>query len=801
MPFISHPLIKPDTVESKLYQEVIAAKVVEKGSTLVVAPTALGKTVIAVLVAAQVLARGKKILFLAPTKPLAVQHEKSFQKFLNIPEEEITVLTGTVTPAKRKALLEKCRVVSATPQSIQNDMVGDAISLGEFGLVVFDEAHRAIGNYSYVFIAEHYMRQAKEPLILALTASPGGEEEKIQSVCRNLFIKNVEIKTHEDEDVRDYVNKVNVEWVKVDLPPKFLEVKVHLERYQKEQIDAVKKMGLGIGKRYFSRTDMLMLQGQVRRELMSRGKTAPYLYSAASKIAALLKVAHALTLLETQGAAPLYEYMEKMIIDAEKGASKAVKNIVEDPHIIKAKRLVDELVKEGHMHPKLEALKHILVDQFAKNPSSKVIVFNHYRDNIIALGSYLEGIESIRAKRFVGQATKKEGDKGLTQKEQVQIIEDLKDGIYNCLIASSVAEEGLDIPQVDLVVFYEPVPSEIRMIQRRGRTGRKAEGKVIILLARNTRDEAFYYSSRAKERQMHATLKELQQPRAIPQKDPGQAMLGLDNSGIEEPLVKSSCNQNDSKRLAKQMTLDSFIEPNSDKVIIYADTREQASGVIMRLKDTDAVIRVKQLDVGDFVLSDEVVVERKTVEDFLSSVVDGRLFSQLVMMSSNYAAPLIILEGNPHELFTLRNIHENAIRGILSSIALNYKIPILYAANEEETAKYIYTIAKREQLGTEKEIRLRVGRKGLTLREQQQFLVEGFPLVGPGLAKALLKKFGNVRGIVTASLTELQEVEKMGPIKAKKIHEVLNSYFNEENKRQALPLEGDKGTLFHDEPL
>ncbi|VVC00433.1 3'-flap repair endonuclease Xpf [uncultured archaeon] len=763
MQYISHPFIKPETVESKLYQEVLAARVLEKGNSLVVAPTALGKTVVAVLVAADVIKNGGKVLFLAPTKPLAVQHEKSMKKFLNVPEEEIITMTGAVSPGKRRKIFETAKLISATPQSIQNDLVSGEISLKDFGLVVFDEAHRAIGDYSYVFIAEQYMKQAPNPLILALTASPGGEEEKIQSVCRNLFIKNVEIKTHEDEDVKDYVNKINVEWVKVDLPPKFLEVKVLLERFQKEQIDAVKKMGLGIGKRYFSRKDMLILQAKVRSELISNGSRSPHLYAAASKIAALLKVAHALTLLETQGIEPLVEYFDKMLYEAEKKSSKAVVTVMASDNILRAKKLVGELAEEKQVHPKLEALKRILVDQFIKKPESKVIVFNHYRANILSIADYLDGIDLIRAKRFVGQATKGE-DKGLSQKEQVEIIAELRDGTHNCLIASSVAEEGLDIPEVDLVVFYEPVPSEIRTIQRRGRTGRKGEGKVIILMARNTRDEAFYYAGRAKERKMHATLKQLQEPNAIPEKSAEWHHAPQGENG---------------KRLDQQMTLDSFVQQNADKVIIYADTREQASGVILRLKDTDAVIRVKQLEVGDFVLSDDVVVERKTVEDFLSSVVDGRLFSQLTMMSSNYSAPLIILEGNPQELFTLRNIHENAIRGILSSIALNYKIPILYASSEEETAKYLYTIAKREQLGSEKEIRLRVGRKGLTTAEQQQFVVEGFPLVGPSLAKALLKKFSNIRGIVNASIKELQEVEKMGPIKAKKLHEVLNANYAE----------------------
>jgi len=748
MEFISHPLIKPKTVESKLYQEVLAARVLEKGNSLVVAPTALGKTVVAILVAAEVLKAKKKVLFMAPTKPLAVQHEKSMKQFLNIPEEDITVLTGAISPEKRKEIFENSKLISATPQSIQNDLVSGKISLEDFGLVVFDESHRATGNYSYVFIAEQYMHKAKNPLILALTASPGGEEEKIQSVCRNLFIKNVEIKTHEDEDVKEYVNPIKVEWVRLELPPKFLEIKVLLERFQKKQIDTMKKLGFGIGKRYFSRKDMLQLQAQIRKEILTNAQKKPFLFTAISRIAALLKVAHALTLLETQGTESLNAYMKKMVADSAKAtASKAVKMITADENIQKAKNLSQNLVDEELVHPKLEALKHILIEQFDKNPKSKVLVFNHYRDNIRAVEKYLSKIDSIKPERFVGQATKGD-DKGLTQKEQVQIIQDLKKGKYNTLLASSVAEEGIDIPQIDLVIFYEPVPSEIRTIQRRGRTGRKSAGKAIILLAKDTRDEAFYYASLQKEKKMKIVLKQLQGSKAIPE-----------------------------KKLENQTTLTRYTEGYADKIIIYVDSREQASGVTVKLKEMDAVIQVKQLEVGDFVLSDEVVVERKTIEDFLSSLIDGRLFNQLTMMSSNYAAPLIILEGNPNELYTTRNIHENAIKAALASIALNYRVPILYTHDVQDTAKLVFLIAKREQLGSEKEIRLRVGRKGLTIPEQQQYILEGFPLVGPNLAKALLKKLGSIRSIVNATVKELQEVDKMGPKKAKKLLEVLNAYY------------------------
>ena len=188
---------------------------------------------------------------------------------------------------------------------------------------------------------------------------------------------------------------------------------------------------------------------------------------------------------------------------------------------------------------------------------------------------------------------------------------------------------------------------------------------------------------------------------------------------------------------------------------------------------------MQQLEIGDFVLSQDVIVERKTVADFLQSLIDGRLFTQLEKISS-YPSPLIILEGKKDDLFTTRAINENAIKAALMSITLNFRVPIIFTNDEEETADYLFLIAKREQLDRQKEISLRVGRKGLTLPEQQQFIVEGFPLIGPNTAKKLLKHFKSIKNIVNASDAELQEVDKMGPKKAKQIKEILEEEFKEE---------------------
>ncbi|MCX6801208.1 MAG: DEAD/DEAH box helicase [Candidatus Diapherotrites archaeon] len=756
MPFVSHPLVKPDTIEARLYQEVLVSCIVEKGNTLVVAPTALGKTVVAVMLATHILKEtpNSKILFLAPTKPLVVQHDKSFKKFLQIGSEKICAITGMVKPGEREKIYKEASIISATPQTIENDLLNGNLSLEDFGLVIFDEAHRAVGDYAYVFINLQLQKQNPRALVLALTASPGSEEEKIQDVCRNLSIKNIEIKNPEDFDVKEYVNEIEIDWIKVDLPAEFVEIKQLLENFMKKQLVLLKKLGVAKteNKRYYNRSRILEMQHQIRQRLMRHGKTQPSLYSAASACAALLKVAHAEELIETQGISTLKSYFEKMGEEARRGQSKAAKHIMADEGILTAIKITNKLFEQKIQHPKYKELKRIVLEQFEKKPNSKIIVFNHYRDSIKEVTGFLNAEEKIKATKFIGQATKGR-EKGMSQKEQQEILVALKEGKHNVLVASSVAEEGLDIPDVEMVIFFEPVPSEIRTIQRRGRTGRFGKGKMVVLMARNTRDEAFYWAARGKEKRMKQTLK-----------------------GMSTKMIGNAAEE--TKNILEQTTLDSFME-KSDKIIIFADSREGASTVIRELVGKEVAVRTKQLEVGDYVLSREVCVERKTVEDFINSMIDGRLFSQLIALRNSYEKPLLIVEGNMQELFTLRNIHRNAIIGALTSIALDYQVPIINTRDAKETAEFVYVIAKREQLGRDKEIGIRFGRKGLTVEEQQRFIVEGIPMVGPMLAKNLLKEFGSIKKIANAGEKELQKVENLGEKKAKQIFRVINEKFME----------------------
>jgi Fanconi anemia group M protein len=770
MSFLTHNLIKPDTVEARLYQEVLVSRIIDKGNTLAVAPTALGKTIVAVMLAAYTLEKnpGKKILFLAPTKPLVTQHEASFKKFFNIPENEIVSITGTVSIKERTEIYKNKKIINATPQTIENDLLSGKLNLKEFGLVIFDEAHRAVGDYAYVFVNLQLQKQNPNCLILALTASPGSEEEHIHDVCKNLSIKNIEIKDSNDSDVKPYVNEIEIDWVKVDLPKEFLTIKSHLEEFQKRQLIALKSLGFAQteNKRYYNKFRLLEMQANIRKRLMNKSETQPSLFFAASKCASMLKISHAEELIETQGVGALQNYFKKLIEEANHGKSKAARQIIADEDIKLAILLTNKLFNEKVQHPKYAELKKIILNQLHSNPKSKIIVFNHYRDSITEVVEFLtngEGSDIIKPRKFIGQATKGK-EKGMSQKIQQEVLDELRNDVHNVLVASSVAEEGLDIPAVEMVIFFEPVPSEIRTIQRRGRTGRHGKGKMIVLMAKNTRDEAFFWTAKSKERKMKETLHSMKKNDNFIPKSPAQTLLGSFNSEKKE----------------------------NDKIIIFADSREQASNIQKELFAHDDVkLITKALDIGDYILSKDVCVERKTIEDFVNSMIDGRLFSQLNSLRQNYSKPLVILEGSMTELFTLRNIHKNSILGALTSIALDYQVPILNSKDSKETAEMLYVIAKREQKNNNKEVRIRVGRKGLTLSEQQRFIVEGFPSVGPTLAKSMLEKFGSIKNIADATEKDLQEVENLGKKKARLIQKVLRENYDE-NRSTLKELEGDK---------
>lgn len=712
----------------RLYQENIVHTSLTK-NTLVVLPTGLGKTAIAMMLAVNRLNNYKnsKILFLAPSKPLVAQHLKTFKKYF---DARMNIFTGEIKPELRKELYTESEIIFSTPQTIANDIIGKRINLKEFSLLVLDEVHKCVGNYDYVFIAKEFNRISNYPRILGLTASPGSDKAKIDEVRKNAFIEEIEIRNNEDPDVKPYVQEVNIDWVKIDLPSKFLEVKKFLDGSLRERLESLKGWGLiGSSQTLVGKGQLLDLQARIHGKI-ARGFKDIKLWEGISLTAQCIKINHAIELLESQGVGSVYKYMNGIFESAETTKIKAVRKLVRDINFKSAFIKCKNLYEEGIEHPKLDELKKIVSKEMVSD-KVKIMIFTQYRDTAKLIEKILNDI-NIKSKIFVGQQ-KKEGS-GMSQKEQIKLVEDFKENKFNVLVSTNIGEEGLDIPEVNLVLFYEPIPSGIRYIQRKGRTGRQSKGKVVILIAKNTRDEVFHWTALNKEKKMYKLLK----------------------------------NINDKISLEKQPTLASF--SNNDKLKIVVDHRER--GIVGALKELDLDVEIKTLKAGDFALSEKVGIELKTKEDFVNSIIDGRLLKQLKLLRENFEVPLLIIQGE-EDIYSMRNVHPNAIRGMLSTITVSYNVPILYSQNVKDTAAILKVIAKREQDPNLKSFYLRNERKPLTLKEQQEYIIESLPGVGPNLSKSLLKNFKSVKSVFGASIENLKEVDRIGKKKAEGIRKVI----------------------------
>lgn len=749
---IAHPRIAEGAIARRDYQVAIAHEAAKR-NTLVILPTGMGKTVVALLVAADRLEQAPgKILLLAPTKPLVEQHAGFFAASLKAGKVE--VFTGETPPEARELAYRTADVVCSTPQVVQNDIVAGRFDLGGVTLLIVDEAHRAVGNYAYVFIADAYRRQHLAGRVLALTASPGARPEKIREVTDNLGIEGVEVRTEQDEDTRPYVQDTDVEWKLVAVPESLKRAATLLRAMYDEAVQALRLAG-GIPPhiRLVSRKALLDAQRVLQARVRS-GEQDATLFRALSAQAAALKLAHALELVETQGVGATLQYIERLLADT----SKAAKAIMTDP---RTKQAVGLLGDSKVDHPKLRQVAVLLRQQLKEKPDARILVFTNFRDTAEVLVEALRSVETVKPARFVGQASRSETDRGLSQKKQVELIERFKAGEFNVLVATSVAEEGLDIPQVDLVVFYEPVPSEIRAIQRRGRTGRKRAGRVVILVTKDTRDEAYNWASRGKEKKMRREIEAL------------RTVFRTVNASEESDEWKKSALAS-ARPLERKLTEFNTPRAKEDPIVVIADHREFAGAVVRELSKLGVVVKPETLEVGDYVLSDRVAIERKEAADFARSLADGRLFPQARALRDAYAAPLVVLEGDG---LLAPGFGADALYGAIAALATGLRVGVVTTKDAAETARLLAAIARREQLGEKRPLAVRQDKGPMGEDERLRFLVEGLPGVSAVLSRRLLEHFGTVKAIADASVEELIEVEGVGTTIAGGIHRALRTQY------------------------
>jgi len=752
--FISHPLIKRNFVSRREYQEVIFINCLNH-NCLVVIPTGLGKTIIALMLAVHRLTEktNSKVIFLAPTKPLVDQHYKTFLNLTLLTPDSLQIYTGATPPEKRKSTWSQTRVAFMTPQVLQNDLISGLYSIKDVSLIIFDECHRAVGDYAYCFIAKKYKESGSSHQILGLTASPGSTQEKINEIKENLFINHLEIRTDNDSDVKPYVQKVDNRWIKIKLPSEFIEIKRLLEVKLRSIYKWLKEKGLinsfDINK--ITRKNLLQLNNTINRRLSaSRDDDERFRMFNAKKLQAnAIRISYMLELLETQGVHALKDYFVKNEEKIKSNtANKSLKELYVDRDIKKAMGYTNEIISKGMVHPKLEKLKELLTSQLQENSDSRVLVFTHFRDSVNNIVRYFEEDDIIRAHKFVGQAHKGT-DKGLTQKAQIKLLEEFKEGTYNTLVGTSVAEEGLDIAECDMVIFYDVVPSAIRSIQRRGRTGRKKEGKVYILMAEGTRDEGYYWAEKVKEKNMRESLKEIKNSETKSKK--GQASL---LNFIEKP-------QNDVGSTQKVEGAEQFE--------IVCDNRETASPVVRNLSLMGVNLRLEQLSVADYVISNRVGIERKTSKDFTDSLKDGRLFKELKTLMEMYERSILVLEEDP---FTDSNLSDNAIYGAISSIILNFGIIIYKTKDAKETAMFLYQLAKKEQTESSSTLKLRFDKAPIENSRLLEYIVAGIPGVNALRAKNLLNELKTLQNIFLADIPDLTKVENIGKKIGQEIYKI-----------------------------
>lgn len=497
--------IKPRKYQSEIYENC------KDKNCLVVLPTGIGKTLIALMLSIYTQKKfpGSKTLFLAPTRPLAEQHLAYFKKHLPELFAELVLFTGKIDAPKRKELWQTSDIIFSTPQCIGNDIKNNLYTLEEVSLLIEDECHRCLKNYAYTYVAEKYKEQAKNKRILGLTASPGTDKTTIQQIAKNLGIEAIEIRTRESEDVKEYLQELEFEIIRIDFPEEIRQITKIIKDMYSKKIEELKNRKLLFGPP--TKTNILQLQGKIMSSI-TKGNKNFNLLSGASACAQAIKLSYLIELLETQTLYSSLEYIKSMFKQAAENKSKAVKQIVKSQEFNKAYIQLNELIAKNIEHPKLLELKNLVEQYIKENPKNKTIVFSQYRETIIKICKTLNEIKGINARAFVGQAKgKNENNPGLSQKEQQEIMEEFRQGKINVIAATSIGEEGLDIPEVNSVIFYEPIPSAIRKIQRAGRTARLMKGKLIILLTNNTLDEIFYYASKAKEKRMYSSLDKIKQ--------------------------------------------------------------------------------------------------------------------------------------------------------------------------------------------------------------------------------------------------------------------------------------------------
>ena len=518
---VQHTELVDGSVQARAYQ-LEAVDEALAGSMLLVLPTAAGKTAVSWMLIAEILHRNQGwVLFIAPTSALVDQHLKDLKKVIK--NVEAISITGSNIPKKREEMWKTSKIIVATPQVVRNDVLNDILSLDECSLLILDEVHHSTGKHAMVQSAEMFNSSSKNGLILGATASPGSNSMIVNEICGRLKIERIHIRKADEPMLKKYLSSLEIQEIIVNVPEKIKTLVTPLELWINSIVNRERRLG-----RYV-RTGPPSFGGL--KEAMNRAQHSIKLgdvrgYASVSNIATAMTLNHLINHLLTQGITAAREFLDTSS-EMKNNPSKSIQNFHKDRRIIELRRSLTDMEE---IHNKVGTVRRLVRHRLRRDPDSKIIVFASFRNTVESLEKALVDLRGVKSIQMIGQS-ERSGKKGLKPREQIEVLDKFRKGDYNVLVATSVAEEGLDIPSADLVIFYEPVASEIRTIQRRGRTGRHREGEVMVLIAEGTRDENMRKAAQKKEENMYRSVQRVRSK--LPRKT-HQDLSNIQNFGITD---------------------------------------------------------------------------------------------------------------------------------------------------------------------------------------------------------------------------------------------------------------------------
>ncbi|CAL0329459.1 unnamed protein product [Lupinus luteus] len=490
-------------------------------NTLVALPTGLGKTLIAAVVMFNYFRwfPHAKIVFTAPSRPLVMQQIQACHNIVGIPQQWTIDMTGHLSPPKRATFWKTKRVFFVTPQVLEKDIQSGICLLNHLVCLVIDEAHRATGNYSYCEAIRQLMAVPVQLRILALTATPGSKQQTVQDVIDNLHISKLEYRSETDHDVISYIHDRKIELIQVAMGQDAVEINNSFLEVIRPIVARLTGIGAIQNRDYRTLSPCVLLE--MREKFRSRQDLAHVNNGdVEGYFGVLITLYYIHKLLSSHGIRPAYEMLERKL---KQGyfAKFMSKNEV----ILNARQLMQQSLSHGASSPKLSKMLEVLLEHFKINDpqQSRVIIFSNYRESVRDIMDALGGTgEPIRATQFIGQSSGK-AMKGQSQKVQQAVLkvgslfgiilifiplprtyivhqQKFRSGSYNVIVATSIGEEGLDIMEVDLVISFDANISPLRMIQRMGRTGRKHDGRLLLVLACEGAELKGYLQKQAKSK-------------------------------------------------------------------------------------------------------------------------------------------------------------------------------------------------------------------------------------------------------------------------------------------------------------